>query len=859
MHHPLPDDAIIHEPRSIWQRNLMITSVIIAGLSTLITWLIYNNEAARLREQTGEILTAVSQMKKAQIESWYEDQQADLLLLANNATLSSNALTWIERGDHGSRKKLIALFREYEQGHEVSEVMLCNADGRVFSGLRSRKSSCEPQLEHLLRKAAATGQAVYSDIRRCCSDGPMCVDFVAPLWQEDGDRNVFIVARCSAERSIQKFVKGWPLPSTSSEAYIARRDRDSIVVLSNLRFAANAPLDLVFPMADTLRTVVKWAQGQSGTVNATDYRDVDVIANLSTVPSTGWLLVTKVDRSEVFSSAARESWFLAGAAVLAIFAFVSSAAFIVTRRQVRMYRRLIRRENELLRKHQLLWTRLESSEHRYRTMFEDHKAVKLLIDSANGQILDVNHAAAAFYGWSREQMQMMNIFQINTLPPDELLPLMQEAVATDKSHYEFEHRRADGTVRNVEVFTGRVEIDGRDAIFSVIHDVTEKKKVEEWNRLLARTVEQSHSGVMIATGIQGNIVYINPRFTEMSGMTARDVVGKSTDILFAPDMDPGLVEELERRFLDGLEWEGEFMIESSTGEPNWQHIRVAPVFDDNGELTHAVASISDLTSEKRLIAELKLAAARAEESDRLKSTFLANMSHEVRTPMNAIVGFAELLDDPLSTEEERREYTEVIKQRTYDLLTIINDILDLSLIDANEVKVVEEECSLDSILSDLYKTFSVLLEKEQNGNILLEYDNELSEEYAWVMLDQYRTRQVLTILLSNAMKFTPAGCIKFGCRKSEDETLVFYVSDTGIGISEMAVSFVFERFRQVDDSSSRHYGGNGLGLAIARGIVDLMGGTIGVESELGVGSTFYFTVPLKSVPVAKRNASVTVS
>ena len=267
---------------------------------------------------------------------------------------------------------------------------------------------------------------------------------------------------------------------------------------------------------------------------------------------------------------------------------------------------------------------------------------------------------------------------------------------------------------------------------------------------------------------------------------------------------------------------------------------------ERGYISHFIAVKEDTTEQRRLLAELIAAKEKAEESDRLKSTFLANMSHEVRTPMNAIIGFADLLNAKEIRPDEQEQYTGIIKQRSYDLLTIINDILDISMIDSGQIKIYPELWNVEELLHDLYVTYSHLIAQSEETQCTLQMAKSLSDSELVVMMDAQRVRQVLVNLLSNAMKFTKEGCITFGCQRHSDDELEFYVSDTGIGIPEEAFAFIFNRFRQVAASSTRPYGGTGLGLSISRGFVELMGGRIWVESEVGKGSIFHFTLPYKT-------------
>ncbi|MFT3739961.1 MAG: ATP-binding protein [Breznakibacter sp.] len=247
--------------------------------------------------------------------------------------------------------------------------------------------------------------------------------------------------------------------------------------------------------------------------------------------------------------------------------------------------------------------------------------------------------------------------------------------------------------------------------------------------------------------------------------------------------------------------------------------------------------------------ELKEAKKRAEESDRLKTAFLANMSHEIRTPMNAIVGFAEFIVDPDIPVEKKEWYASIIKGRSYDLLRIIEDILDVSRIEVGLLSIVKEPVMIGNTLRD---TFEFYKEKLATSNLQssirlnIQVDPKIAN--LKIMTDEQRLKQILNNLLDNALKFTHQGTIELGCNIRNDLSIIYYVSDTGIGIAAEKQEIIFDRFRQAEDAMTiKKYGGTGLGLSIVKGLAGLMDGKVWVTSELGKGSTFTVGLPLQIV------------
>ena len=251
---------------------------------------------------------------------------------------------------------------------------------------------------------------------------------------------------------------------------------------------------------------------------------------------------------------------------------------------------------------------------------------------------------------------------------------------------------------------------------------------------------------------------------------------------------------------------------------------------------------------KKVEEEMRNARKKAEESDKAKSEFLANMSHEIRTPMNAIIGYVELMQqDKVSTEH--REYLETLKDSGKLLLNLINDILDVSKIDAGQLVIEQTATSLSKIFDGKELLVKNLVAKSENRiEIVKEIDDSIADQ---VYLDSSRLQQVLNNLLGNAVKFTNKGEIRFGVVLKDEATLEFFVKDSGIGINEKNHTKIFEMFGQADASSTREHGGSGLGLTISKKLVELMEGKIWVESTVGMGSTFFFTLPYK--PLSTTN------
>jgi len=262
---------------------------------------------------------------------------------------------------------------------------------------------------------------------------------------------------------------------------------------------------------------------------------------------------------------------------------------------------------------------------------------------------------------------------------------------------------------------------------------------------------------------------------------------------------------------------------------------------------------------KQRTEDLEIAKNKAEESDRLKSAFLANMTHEIRTPMNAIIGFSNLLDSADTEGINKEELIQLIIKNSNALLNLIDDIIDIAKIEAEQLKIVEKECNIQSVFADLIDKFSEI--NMGNSLVKLVVKEEFLNKPLVIKTDPFRLQQIMSNLIGNAFKFTEKGTVEFGYNlqhTNQQNTILFYVKDTGIGLMTEQTLTIFNRFTRIEDNLKKIYRGAGLGLAITKNLVEMMGGKIWVESEINKGSAFYFTLPYKFIDSEVKKQPISV-
>jgi PAS domain S-box-containing protein len=371
------------------------------------------------------------------------------------------------------------------------------------------------------------------------------------------------------------------------------------------------------------------------------------------------------------------------------------------------------------------------------------------------------------------------------------------------------------------------------------------------NEFMLRQIIDNIPVMIFAKDKNLRYIMVNKALADACGKRVHEIEGKLQSEIYPDTAEAG---KYDRDDLDVLE------------SGNIKVIQEEPFTDKNGVLKIlksikipmktgsdrgiALLGVSiDITERISFEKELKEAKQKAEGADRLKTAFLANMSHEIRTPMNAIVGFSELLNDSRLPAKTRKEFINLISMNSNALLKLIEDIIDIAKIEANQIKLVKGACQVNQIMIDLENSHREQLAMMKNKKIRISSKKAFTDPYFAIETDPLRFKQVMNNLIGNAIKFTEKGVVEFGYFLEGESDIVFFVKDTGIGLAPDKKSLIFERFRQAEESSTKEYGGTGLGLTISRRLVEILGGEMWVDSVLGKGSTFYFRLPFQPVEI----------
>lgn len=503
--------------------------------------------------------------------------------------------------------------------------------------------------------------------------------------------------------------------------------------------------------------------------------------------------------------------------------------------------------------------KLKESNERYQKVFEFVPIPIVILK--NGVIIEANQAALDFSKIKTKKefinSEIKNYIESNYY--DFVISTLDSVTKSGKiaPAFEIKFYNGIGELRDVSVVVSPFTFNGEESIMAAFMDITDKNnwlaKLKESESKFKSIFDTNPNSVTLTSLEDGTFIDVNQGFCRISGYEKGEIIGKtSKEIGIFVDFNERkkLTDEVKKNGLvDGLEMQ--FRVKSGAIVVVILSARVINIRKENVLLMVA----QDISSRKIMEKELIDARLKAEENDKLKSAFLANMSHEIRNPMNAIIGFSDLLKDEGLTHEEQINYIDIIQSKSDQLMLLINDIIDISKIESGLLEVECDDVNVFGFLKKLEKDFATLVHIRSKGKVKFAVKNKNSKDL-FIWADSHRLDQVFYNLISNAIKFTHKGDIVVSFEEQEN-SILFKVSDTGIGIPENKTNLIFERFSQVNHVKDELIGGTGLGLSITKSLLTLMQSSISVDSTLGMGSSFYVNIPKsKNINIITKSTEI---
>lgn len=492
--------------------------------------------------------------------------------------------------------------------------------------------------------------------------------------------------------------------------------------------------------------------------------------------------------------------------------------------------------NDLIQKIKKLELLLKDNEERYNALSE--AANEGIFITENSICIEANKIGCDLFGYSYDEIIGINALDVFA---DESKETVKNNIKDEYiGKYQVIGLKKDGTKFYVEILGRNYLYKGRNVRIASIQDITEQKAAQkalvESESKFRNVVEKAGDGILIGN-LKGEIIDVNKSFLKMTGYSRNEVINTHISSLFNIET----LKEKPMRF-DLIDKGETVIIERDIKGKGGNYI---PIEMNSKKLSNKyyLAIIRDLREHRKAAEELKktnkellIAKEKAEESDHLKSSFLANMSHEIRTPMNGIIGFSELLKQNNLNPQTRSNYLDVIISSGQQLLTIINDVLEISRIETGQIEIIHMPVNVTKLIKELEVFFTPSTHHNHNQIKLILPEHEIE-----VINDEAKIRQVLTNLINNANKFTQNGTITIQLTETK-KYIGVSIKDTGIGIPDDFINKIFDRFLQVDHQN-KIGSGTGLGLSISKKLIELMKGTISVHSKIDFGSTFKITLP----------------
>lgn len=848
-------------------------SIIIGLLSivlfTIAIILYYNRQKQNIIERASKELEVVSNLKMDLLQRWYKEQTSGLEILTNYSSFGNIIEKGIVQTDsviNALRGNLASIVRR--SGYENIAIVDSNAN-LIFSLI---KDGCriEESTKKIVQQMVAQNRVVINDAFFCKNRNEAIFEFIAPIYNKSGKYAAALIARVDPSLELYPMLSKWPTESYSSEVLLSQRKGDSLRIIGGLIRKSSDRTDITVPFVLLRQNIVN-STTNGAYITKDRLGEEEVLSLPRPIEGSGWNLIVKTGLEEVLSPLKKTRTTI----IISIILYIALLSIYLQWK--------IKKES----------TKGEESSHftsqeKYLAIFKDHIAPKLIIDPKSGRILEGNRAATLFYGYTSEEFQKMHLSNLlaNSADKESIIAsmLQKDGFVMNQTHID-----ANKKSHIAEIYGSRIPIDGVDYLHLVLFDITEKNHQEESQKMLYRITRssmasismpnlisvirqelsslletehftvalmsnagsQSQAGEQSQTDEQLEVLYSHGVEIDPKELNSREGLpyfvfsnGRPT-LLHKSEMQAFLtLNSLKFSGQQPLSWLGVPLISQgkSIGVVVLQSFHNPKAYSRQNEMLieMMVHELAIAIERARIIEDLTTAKERAEESDKLKSAFIGNISHEIKTPMNAILGFIELLADSDTDPQERESYIQIIKEAGSRLIKTISGLVEISKIEAGFIENNIHVCSINQLLEQITTLYSK--EAKEKG-LSFVVKNRLPKQLE-IETDSSKIEGILQNLISNSIKFTKEGGVEIEAIKTE-QSIILKVSDSGPGIPQEKEQQLFKAFASLDYRLNREHQGVGLGLAIVKSYIDALGGSVSFSSRPEGGTIFTVILPIK--------------
>ena len=829
------------------KRDIILLTLVLSLVLNAAGYIYYRYEANTIRSEKHSELKAIAELKTNQITDWYKDEEDDAEIISRNPTLVPAIKKWLDFKGESSKQNILQQLEALKEEHGYENILFADKYGKFLLSLEPNIKQIDSTIEACVKKSVAGNKVICTDLFINKIDGKNQLSFVSPITDERLGIIAVLVVDINPDAYLYPLIQTWPTASKSAETILVRKFGNKVLFLNELRHGKNTALKLSIDLSRKEVPAVQVVLGYRGIFEGRDYRGIEVLSDVRPVPGTPWFMIAKVDRKEIFS----ELYFRTGVIIIVILLLITlfgiGLAWIYHYRQRNIYKELYIKKKEL-------W---ESQEEFRTTLYSIGDGV--ITTDTNGNIKQMNHEAERLTGWNETDAKGKNLEVVFVIINEETRKkvtnpaekVLKEGVVVGLANHTLLVSK-DG--KEIPIADSgapiKSESGGVTGVVLVFKDQTKEytaqRALEESEERLRLALQAANQGIYDLNTQTGE-AKVTPEYAKMLGYEPEEFV--ETNERWIKRLHPDDTERVGKVYQDYIagkipEYRVEFRQRTKTGDWKWI-LSLGKILevDSKGNPVRMLGTHTDITERKKIEQDLIEAKEWAENSEKLKSEFLAQMSHEIRSPINVILSYVDLIQNNLSEkiDKELLPGFDSIAFAGRRIIRTIDLILNMSDLQLGTYDLNNKEFDIVILLRSLLREY---LKPALDKNIKINLEVRASQNN--VVSDEYAVNQIFANLLDNAVKYTDEGKISIDISNDKQGKIVVKVSDSGIGISEDYLPVLFTPFSQEEQGYSRKFDGNGLGLSLVKKYCDLLGADISVESVKNKGTTFTVVLPINN-------------